>query len=270
MRKQISDMSKKDLRHQYSPAPLQKFQKGLANLQQRNYTAVKKFRSNMQGRDFVVGDIHGRFDIFKKLLSQAKFDVTRDRVFATGDLIDRGKLSHRATYWLSHEWFNSVRGNHEQMIINISSGVGDATRHARNGGAWFYRRTREEQHTIVCALLEMPIAIEVQMPEGPKIGIIHAELPNWELCDWESSTALLGPLNHYQHKALEQALYGRTKFAQRNASVTLGIEKIYVGHTTVPLPLQLGNTMYIDTGCSFSDGKLTMIELVSGTIYSCA
>ncbi len=55
-----------------------------------SYTPFKFFGKNSSGRDFVVGDIHGSFGALEQLLQRLNFDPDCDRVFAVGDLIDRG------------------------------------------------------------------------------------------------------------------------------------------------------------------------------------
>ena len=51
---------------------------------------VQSFEENRQGRDFVVGDVHGEFGVLENALEQIQFDFQVDRLFCVGDLIDRG------------------------------------------------------------------------------------------------------------------------------------------------------------------------------------
>lgn len=52
------------------------------------------------GRDFVVGDVHGEFPTLESLLAQVGFAPERDRLFALGDLVDRGPRSTDALAWM--------------------------------------------------------------------------------------------------------------------------------------------------------------------------
>ncbi|MFI8557810.1 metallophosphoesterase [Pseudomonas putida] len=232
------------------------------------FAPVRFFRENKVGRDYVVGDIHGRYDLLTKLLSVASFNISKDRIFATGDLIDRGSFSHEALWWLDKLWFNSVRGNHEQMIIDVMAGTGDPKRHFRNGGEWFYETSKQQQYDIASALSELPIAFEIEKSKNSKVGVVHAEPPRWDTCCWEESLALLNAEHIDCKPARTQAIYSRTKLSELNTSTINGVERIYLGHTTVKEVITLGNTTYIDTGCSFEDGKLTMIDIKSEKIYS--
>lgn len=46
--------------------------------------------TNTQGRDFIVGDMHGCRAMIDTLLAHVGFDGSRDRLFSVGDLVDRG------------------------------------------------------------------------------------------------------------------------------------------------------------------------------------
>jgi serine/threonine protein phosphatase 1 len=232
--------------------------------------AVKSYAPNDDGRDFVVGDIHGHFELLTLLLNQVGFDTTRDRIFSVGDLIDRGPNSEQVILWLKESWFHAVRGNHEQMIVECISGIGDIPRHIRNGGSWLYDLPLHDQQDISDALHHLPIMIEIELSNSQRIGIVHAEAPLLlDADDWqEAKNSISCSLDEEQQHALNLALYSRKKINQGNTSTIKGLTKLYVGHSTVPNVMTLGNVVYIDTGCSFGDGALSLIELTSGAIYS--
>lgn len=79
-------------------------------------------------RLIAVGDIHGRYDQFISLLSYLEFDISKDYLIATGDLIDRGPDSYKVVKWfknMNHSTngrVQSVFGNHEHLIISYFSG----------------------------------------------------------------------------------------------------------------------------------------------------
>ncbi len=91
---------------------------------------------NPVGRDFVVGDLHGHFDLLEDRLRQVEFDGARDRCFSVGDLIDRGPKPVDCLLLARRPWFFPVRGNHEQMMLDaILSQTMDLW--FANGGGWF-------------------------------------------------------------------------------------------------------------------------------------
>ena len=51
---------------------------------------VRRFPRNADGRDFVVGDLHGMYAVLERALESVGFAPDRDRLFSVGDLIDPG------------------------------------------------------------------------------------------------------------------------------------------------------------------------------------
>ena len=226
--------------------------------------STRSFPPNKKGRDFVVGDIHGHFKLLTAALNKLGFDTDVDRIFSVGDLIDRGPDSIDILNWLEKPWFHAVRGNHEQMLIDCLSGHGDIPRHIRNGGAWLYELQPAIQHALLKALQALPLIIEVDLSSGQPIGIVHAEAPVIRRNDgWqEAKDAITGKSGErHQRQALKTALYAREKIEQNDHTPIKGIDRLYVGHSTVPNITHLGNVVYIDTGCSFSDGSLSLVDI---------
>lgn len=76
---------------------------------------LRRFDLNTKGRDFAVGDIHGCFSKLDAALRKVRFSPAHDRLFAVGDLVDRGPESALVLEWLVQPWFHSVCGNHDLM-----------------------------------------------------------------------------------------------------------------------------------------------------------
>jgi len=73
--------------------------------------------ANLQGRDFIVGDLHGHPDALRALMDHVGFDDDADRLFSVGDLVDRGPNSAGALDLLEAPWFYPVLGNHDAMLL---------------------------------------------------------------------------------------------------------------------------------------------------------
>lgn len=75
-------------------------------------------------RTLVVGDIHGKLDLFNQLLEKAKYKPKEDFLILIGDLVDRGENSKgvvERAIQLKNEAPDTVvilKGNHEVMMIN--------------------------------------------------------------------------------------------------------------------------------------------------------
>lgn len=73
---------------------------------------------------FIVGDIQGCFDSLQRLLKQIRFDPARDRLWATGDLVNRGPKSLE-TLRFFHQLGDSaltVLGNHDLHLLAMAHG----------------------------------------------------------------------------------------------------------------------------------------------------
>lgn len=232
---------------------------------------------NTAGRDFVVGDIHGAFDLLASLLAKVEFDADKDRLFSVGDLIDRGPDSILAAGWLDLSWFYCVRGNHEQLAIDglRAAAMGNpawAEVHVNNGGLWFWRLPLDERQKFVSLIDQLPYVIEVETANG-LVGIVHAE-PKGD--DWpafvaeleaEPEASLVDP-HEYEGRGLRQvhALWARNRYNKRKTHqpVISGVHRVIVGHTPVASPMLLGNIVYLDTGAGKKpDAPLAILELAT-------
>jgi len=233
---------------------------------------VKRLPENILGRDFIIGDIHGAYGLLLEALRAVKFNTDRDRLYGVGDLVDRGPESRRAYQFLRQPWFHPVRGNHEEMFLEIYAetdmpdpAIVDFVT-ARNGMLWWRDLPQNERLAFILAFRTLPIAIEVQTNRG-SVGIIHAEVPqgmSWPL--------FLCHVDAGQPEVIETALWGRDRAGNDDGGVP-GIDRIFVGHTPRSLPIRQGNVFYIDTGAVFGllnptepAGQLTFAELACRTV----
>lgn len=222
---------------------------------------VKRFPINTAGRDFVVGDIHGCFDLLCEQMDRVSFDPAVDRIFSVGDMVDRGPQSLDAVNWIKQPWFHAVRGNHEQMAIGVAAGRHDRVNYSHNGGGWFLELSDERQQRIAAAFDELPVCMEVETRIG-LVGLVHADIYG---SDWpEFIRQLEFPRsNNHMRVLLESALWSRDRIRVRSGDGVSGVARMYVGHTPVRERMALGNVHYIDTGAVFgSFGRgLTMVEI---------
>lgn len=208
---------------------------------------VGRFEQNHVGRDFVVGDVHGCFSILATALRIVGFKESADRLFSVGDLIDRGPESEQVLDWLRKPWFHAVRGNHDQMAIEYAAGGLDGGMYFANGGAWFIALDRERQQRIARALDALPVAIEVQTETG-LVGIVHAEPAGRS---WHDFVGVLGVDSEDRQRAIDIALWSRSRISGQDHNPVGGVARVFVGHTPVREVVQFGNVIYIDTGCVY-------------------
>lgn len=223
---------------------------------------VEFYEKNTQGRDFIVGDIHARYDELMQSLSDIGFDFGCDRLFSVGDLIDRGTQNKQVVELVDEDWFIPVRGNHDQMIIDqfedeqvLQYGYRGKTPveiHTGLEGQWFAELSQDEKQWFYDKLKDLPFLINLKTERG-NVGICHAGLPRY-FNDW---WALLDQLVY--RNIQEQVL--RTRRAPKQQAFVKNTDITVHGHTCFEAIHQLNNSFWIDT--FDKTGKHTVIEVES-------
>jgi serine/threonine protein phosphatase 1 len=90
-------------------------------------------------RLFAIGDIHGCSKTFRKLLVEEIGIRKTDEVYCVGDYIDRGPDSKGVIdliLFLNNEGYtiHTLRGNHEQMMLDAFTGKAQLDNWLTNGG----------------------------------------------------------------------------------------------------------------------------------------
>ncbi len=259
--------------------------------------------TNIRGRDFCIGDLHGCHTMLNRLLEAVRFDVAKDRLFSVGDLVHRGPSSVECLKLAEKSWFFPVMGNHEAMQQGAySGGVGADGRLVVKtceyaGAGDPLRPGRRDQAHMEGILHRLPLAMEFSLRDGRRIGIVHAGLPvEWSWSDVQSMTerdvslfnkyrgglqidllwdrapmvsATLASLPDVERRLCkEYSAKDRYRHALANQPVP-GIDLLLSGHTTLRSghPLSTGARVYLDTGAGMEDGQLTMLELLTGRYW---
>lgn len=220
---------------------------------------VKRFAINAAGRDFAVGDIHGHFSQLRQALDEIEFDPERDRLFSVGDLVDRGPECEQVLEWLDKPWFHPVRGNHDDYVCRHDTcEIGNWL---QNGGAWFMSLLDAERGEYAARFRELPIAIEVETPEGA-VGLLHADCP---FPSWRHLLAQLnGGADGGRLRNIKNAcMWSRRRVELEDDSGVQDVRALVVGHTPLESPMMLGNVIHIDTAgwCPQKGGFFTLLNL---------
>ncbi|WP_372881786.1 metallophosphoesterase [Psychromonas sp.] len=201
---------------------------------------------NQDGRDFFVGDIHGKFALFKRALDQINFDFTVDRLFSVGDLIDRGEASFKCLLLAKKSWFIPAIGNHEQFLLDTANN--DLTMKMNwyfNGGSWWdalYEEEKQLAQEIVESCYCLTLGVTTLAGE---VGVIHAQYP---FNQWPASKEDLDPDSYYE------LIWGRDYINDDNEHLVEGIDFIVSGHTPLNKPRLKYRQLFIDTGCGHQPG----------------
>jgi serine/threonine protein phosphatase 1 len=241
---------------------------------------IRKLPANRQGKDYVVGDLHGCYDLLERLLIAVDFDKTHDRLFSVGDMIDRGPDSLRCLQLLAEPWFFAVQGNHELMMLNFFlpylltgsiAGLNDSneTGFLDYGGDWVeayfqvsQKRMSIELNQCIAMTLELPLVWVVGDGEN-RFHVIHAELvrPNYKTAEqvvwldsdidrWLKEQAVPAEIEHH-------LCWGRTLMLSElgdldNAKIQPGLSTTFCGHTYATKPRHVLSHLCLDTGAFVS------------------
>lgn len=204
------------------------------------HSLVRSLPKNTNGRDFIIGDLHGCYDELHALLTRVDFDTEKDRVLSVGDLIDRGPYVSDCLRLLDEPWFFAVRGNHEQLWLKWYWEQENPEKILQSSVA-----SSEQKSLVLYAkkLLQLPYVMVIG--DGDFV-IVHAEIAGRYLT---LDDIIKGRISARQQSEI---LWSR-KFVCHPQKVLgqhhLSLPTIYCGHSIVPGLLRIGQQVYLDHGC---------------------
>lgn len=243
----------------------------------------KSYPPNTHGADFVVGDLHGHGAELLDALERLGFDRSRDRLFCTGDLIDRGPDSFGALKLITEPWFYFVRGNHEDdlpLFLEYQYAAPHGEAAARETGQdWIYSLSEEDRAYLRAVLLpkiqDAPLVLRVEGEPG--FWMVHADrgvfgsygdpLPLVDdarlpfITDDNQLEALL-----WSRRLLRQV--PRQELTDRGAFLAVpgmewetGVGLTFAGHSYVQKPVLHRSHFFLDTGAGTTPrGRLTVLR----------
>ena len=214
---------------------------------------INHYSKNLEGKDYVVGDIHGSFRQLMQILLKMDFDFKKDRLFSVGDLCDRGPHSEEVLKWMDYPWFIPVIGNHETLVMGYEQKLVSFDVLIKVGAEWWFDVEDDKKAQIISYFETLPIGIEVETSYG-EVGIVHATCPT---SSWKSFKE--GLYSEEGYKFANKAIW--TYAREENKRKIEDIDYVIVGHTTQNEYLQWENVFLIDTGATFHTGYFTILDL---------
>lgn len=199
-------------------------------------------KENINGNDYVVGDIHGQYSRLIETLKVIGFDQSKDRLFSVGDLVDRGPENELIlTELVGQPWFFPVKGNHELMITQIFQMSNEELKDPEtrkniidNGGTWFLFLDKHEQMFYSNIVVDLPVSMEIVDDNGNVLaGFVHADVPSRSWSEWRSRLQS----GTETEKQMQYALWAHLPAINesRRAYPITDCKHVFVGHNTFHL-----------------------------------
>jgi bis(5'-nucleosyl)-tetraphosphatase (symmetrical) len=170
---------------------------------------------------YAIGDVQGCYDEFRGLLDRLAFDPARDRLWLTGDLVNRGPGSLATLRFVRAlgDAATTVLGNHDLHLLAVASSAG---RGLRRGDTLDEILGAPDRDELLHWLERRPL-----LWRDTSLGwtMVHAGLaPQWDLdtaarCAAEVSAALIASPGEFY-----QAMYGNDP--DRWSGALAGIERL--------------------------------------------
>ena len=232
---------------------------------------------NTEGKDYVVGDLHGCFVEFNHFLKLINFDKSKDIMFSVGDLPDRGTKSLECLELIYENWFHSIYANHEQLMVEglIGKDNNVMDNWVYNGGVWHYSHCNQLLTDISQDIIDkIPYIRVIGKNSDKRVNIVHAELFQ---NIYTSELITDEDIDDWQFKNQEDSLvWGRRIIENRLMYAKIKRPELsitYCGHTPVETPIQVMNHRYIDTGAVFAvtkelDRVMTIVDMQDEIAYT--
>ena len=217
-------------------------------------------------RYYVVGDIHGRLDLFDALAAAIDADDGKAAPASTtvvllGDLVDRGPDSAgvigRTQEWREQRKVRILAGNHEEMFLQSFDDIEVLRHFLKHGGRetiLSFGITRKEFNSLT--LEELQERLSALVPQDVRDFLDGFE-DMMVIGDYAFVHAGINPALPLDQQKRTDLLWIRERFLRHQGP----LDKVIVhGHTIFEDVEDCGNRIGIDTG-AFRTGVLTALVL---------
>ncbi len=211
----------------------------------------------------VIGDVHGRLDLLKKLLVKLPPELP---VICVGDYIDRGPASIDTLHFLeARSDITCLKGNHEDMLLDfLDHPETKGPRWVRNGGL----QTMAELG--ITGLTEMSRGAKLREARDVVAGRIGPQTTDWlrrlPLIRWSGNVAVVhagtDPRRPLEENSARTLLWGHPDFLKKPRRDGWWVVH---GHTIVDEPSAADGRIAVDTG-AFATGCLTAAIITKGDV----
>ena len=217
---------------------------------------------------YVVGDIHGRIEALKQVLTLAKFDYQNDKLILLGDIADGGyEVYECVEELLKIKNLVFVIGNHDEMFMN----------HMRSGWAedvWIYQGGINTINSYGGKVEDYKNYWEIK--KAPLIPVTHQEFFNTAVYYYIEDGKLFvhggyDPRYPIDKQSKDILTWDRSLIERcKNGLKIKEYDRVFVGHTTtqkyyLDKPIRFGKLIMMDTGAGW-DGVLSLLDITNNDI----
>ena len=219
-------------------------------------------------RAYVVGDVHGRFDLLDELLALIEADlaerpIAKAHLIFVGDLIDRGPNSAGVVERLRtycHPGLETVflLGNHEEVLLRIVEGEGDLiSKWRRFGGKECMESYGADPVAFARMDDEQALAMVRALVPQSHIEFLKGFADTCRFGDYLIVHAGIRPGVEFERQSQTDLRWIRDPFLAHGGDH--GFVVVH-GHTIVPKVEERPNRIAIDTG-AYRSGRLTTLVI---------
>jgi serine/threonine protein phosphatase 1 len=221
-------------------------------------------------RYYVVGDIHGRRDLFDLLIEAIEIDdrqspPAQSTVVLLGDLVDRGADSAgviaRARDWQSRRRVRILAGNHEEMFLKSFEDVQVLRNFLRHGGRETVLSYGLDRDRYNVAGLEDLQAMMIEAVPAADRAFLESFEDYIVAGDYLFVHAGIDPEFPLEQQERHNLLWIRDRFLRHDEPHS---HVVVHGHTIFDAVDERHNRIGIDTG-AFRTGRLTALVLEGAT-----
>lgn len=215
---------------------------------------------------FTIGDIHGRIEALKEVLTLSKFDYNKDKLIVLGDVVDGGSNTYEVIEeLLKIKNLVFVIGNHDEWFMDhLASGWAEeiwTSQGGKNtiesyGGKLQKVRTATEWVKIITQNVNIPVTHQ----DFFNRGVYYYVFDNMLFVHGGIEIGI--PINKQEKHIL---LWDRNLIEIARAEKIPLYDRVFVGHTTTQTydkeePIFFNNLIMMDCGAGWS-GKLCIMNV---------
>jgi len=201
-------------------------------------------------KTLAIGDIHGRYEALKQVLSKSKFDYEHDKLIILGDIVDGGEKTRQCVNELlkiKNKVF--ILGNHDQWFMKWMDTGDILPIWWHQGGLWTVRSYGNHHDKIPVEHVKFFRSAILYHIENEML-FVHGGMD---------------PSLSMENQEEQILLWDRSLITYAEENIILNYNHVFVGHTTTQFygetnPITLNNLTMLDTGGGWN-GRLTVMDI---------